>query len=155
MRHVELTLQPGTRVLVAVLDVLRDKTFVASALDSLKVVDPPLRIDHGQWLVPAGAVVRPQGAAQKADACDADGLVFQQMNTGAHGFCACPLQRTVNAGAVVPVVMVAEHEHHGLIGERLLGPCDGLATGVDVACQDHHIGLSVDRAEGSDLVVQV
>lgn len=132
-------LKPGSRLLVPILDFCGDEVFITRAFDALEVVDPPLCIHHGQWLVAAQPVICPQRAAQKPNASQCDGIVFQQVDVGAYGLFPRFVDCAVDIG-VIPIVMIAQHQNHWPIGKCLLDLSNGLTAAMDVARQHHHIG---------------
>lgn len=147
-------LKPGSRLLVPILDFCRDEGFITRAFDALEVVDPPLCVHHGQGLVTAQSVICPQRTAQKPDAFQCDGIVFQHVDVGA----CCLFPRFVDCAVdigVIPIVMVAQHQNHWPIRKSLLDPSNGLATTMDVTRQHHHIGSGGNGLPRLELDVQI
>ena len=84
--------------------------------------------------------------SQELHAIDGDAVVFQKMHLLAQRRFADVIQRS-HPMAVIQLV-VARHQHHGLVGKSLARPHCRLGTVVNIAGQHHHIGRIDDLRIG-------
>jgi hypothetical protein len=136
--HFELRLQPGNGGLMP-FNRVPGMQPARLGSDQLEIIHKiPGRLHRLRRFGPQLEVC-PQGAAQKRDAANLDGLIFQKVDVASLNLGPASRQQWLHVVAVK--FMVAHDVNDGMFRKLLPRPFDAPAALMDVASQNYHVGI--------------